>query len=240
VGDHGGVRRRGRARLALLSGVLPLLAACGSASAPSPPTGVDQLVIPTPSVDPDDFVPRIDNPWLPLRQGARWVYQVSGQLVQGGTGRIDVRVQPGTTPVDGVQATALETVEHGATTSTTTVDYYAQDRAGNVWWLGRQGVWQAGRHGAEAGLAMPAHPRLGDGWREAYQRGVVEDREQVEYVDGQLTVPAGHFRDVLGLDATSDESPGIVEERSYAAGRGLVRSFAVDGPADLVELLSGP
>ena len=40
---------------------------CGTASEPSPPSGVDELTIPTPSVDPGDFVERIDNPWLPAR-----------------------------------------------------------------------------------------------------------------------------------------------------------------------------
>ena len=56
------------------------LTACGTASDPSPPTGVDELTIPTPSLDPDDFVRRIDNPWLPLAAGATWTYQVTGSL----------------------------------------------------------------------------------------------------------------------------------------------------------------
>ena len=33
----------------------------------SPPSGVDELKIPTPSPDPDDFVRGIDNPWLAAR-----------------------------------------------------------------------------------------------------------------------------------------------------------------------------
>jgi len=41
-----------------------LLAGCGTASPTSPPTGVDELVVPTPSPDPDDFVAEIDNPWF--------------------------------------------------------------------------------------------------------------------------------------------------------------------------------
>ena len=59
------------------------------------------------------------------------------------------------------------------------VDYYAQDRHGNVWWFGREGVWRAGEDGAEAGLAMPATPRVGDGWRAAYDAGVVDVRTTV-------------------------------------------------------------
>ncbi|MEV7430567.1 hypothetical protein AB0N29_13190 [Nocardioides sp. NPDC092400] len=41
-----------------------LLAGCGTASPVSPPTGVDELVVPTPSPEPDDFVDGIDNPWF--------------------------------------------------------------------------------------------------------------------------------------------------------------------------------
>ena len=42
-----------------------LAVGCGSASPASPPTGIDELVVPTPSPDPDDFVAEIDNPWFP-------------------------------------------------------------------------------------------------------------------------------------------------------------------------------
>ncbi len=48
---------------------LTVLTGCGSASVSSPPSGVDELVIPTPSPDPDDFVAAVDNPWFPLEPG---------------------------------------------------------------------------------------------------------------------------------------------------------------------------
>src|SRR3712207_7773305 len=51
-----------------------------------------------------------------------------------GTVRVTVADEPRT--VAGVPATVVEATwpDHG------TVDYYAQDRAGNVWWLGREGA----------------------------------------------------------------------------------------------------
>ena len=68
-----------RPLLLALAAALPLLVAgCGSAPQKSPPTGVDGLEIPTPSPDPDDFVQDIDNPYLPLRPGSRWVYESGG------------------------------------------------------------------------------------------------------------------------------------------------------------------
>ncbi|MDN4162386.1 hypothetical protein [Nocardioides abyssi] len=41
-----------------------LLGGCGTASPTSPPTGLDELVVPTPSPDADDFVGDLDNPWF--------------------------------------------------------------------------------------------------------------------------------------------------------------------------------
>ncbi|WP_435743500.1 hypothetical protein [Nocardioides sp. SYSU DS0663] len=48
--------------------VAVVLTATGCATGPpaSPPTGIDGLVVPTPSPDPDDFVEGIDNPWFPF------------------------------------------------------------------------------------------------------------------------------------------------------------------------------
>ena len=56
-----------------------------------------------------------------------------------------------------------------------TIDWYAQDRRGNVWYFGEateeldcrgrvtstEGSWQAGVDGAKPGIFMPAHPRVG-------------------------------------------------------------------------------
>ncbi|MFC6344343.1 hypothetical protein ACFP8W_20335, partial [Nocardioides hankookensis] len=68
------------------------LAACGSASVSSPPSGIDELTIPTPSPDPHDFVDGVDNPWLPLPPGRTWTYDVVD--VHGGH-ELTVTVEPG-------------------------------------------------------------------------------------------------------------------------------------------------
>ena len=44
---------------------------------PSDSPGINGLVIPTPTPDPDDFVDVVDNPWLPLEAGATWRYEVT-------------------------------------------------------------------------------------------------------------------------------------------------------------------
>jgi hypothetical protein len=236
VRHDGRVRRRRSGGVAATLLVAALASGCGTASEPSPPTGVDQLVIPTPSVDPQDFVEGIDNPWLPLAPGATWSYRVSG--TPGGVDdealTVTVRDQPET--VAGVAATVVDT--RGPAGDRT--DFYAQDRGGNVWWLGRDGVWRAGDDGAEAGLAMPRHPRIGDGWRTAFLAGVVEDHTEVTATDAAFTTPAGSFTGAVQLETASPLEPDRSTQDSYARGVGLVRTVATDGPAYLAVLVSGP
>ena len=62
---------------AALAGLL-LVSGCGAGPTPSPPSGVDDLVIPTPDPRPQDFTTRIDNPWLPLAPGASSSYTLVG------------------------------------------------------------------------------------------------------------------------------------------------------------------
>src|ERR1044072_2652040 len=82
--------------VALMAAVLlssTLLSGCGAAGQANPteigPQGVDELVVPTPSPDPDDFVDDVDNPWLPFAPGTVWTYDVAGGVVQHLEGRVE-------------------------------------------------------------------------------------------------------------------------------------------------------
>jgi hypothetical protein len=203
-----GTRGRLRAALAVLSLVL----------------GVDGLVIPTPSVDPDDFVTGVDNPWLPLPVGATWEYAVTGAH----PGRAVVTTAEGP-DIEGVATTAVRSVtvpEDGSRSVTT--DFYAQDDDGNVWWFGRLGEWQAGADGAEAGLAMSAHPRQGDGYRQAYAPDLVDRRAEVLGVDFDRTLPAGEYDDLVAVRVTSPLA-GVTTQAWYAEHVGLVALDTVSG-----------
>ncbi|KAA1427246.1 hypothetical protein [Nocardioides antri] len=215
--------RRARLMAAVLG--VALLGGCGSASAPSPPTGVDELVIPSPSLDAADFVDEIDNPWLPLAPGNEWVYQGS----EAGA-RSVVTVLDDHREIQGVTATVVRTtvtdVQGREVEDRTT--WFAQDEDGNVWSLGEDGVWEAGVGGAEAGLAMPARPRIGDGYRTEYLAGVAEDSAQVVSLDGSASVPYGDLTDLLETEVTSPLAPGVVERRLFARDIGLVRVVTDD------------
>ena len=185
------------------------------------PTGVDELEIPTPSPDPDDFVGQVDNPLLPLAAGNRWSYESSaGDMTE-------VRVAPDT-----------RTIQDGTVQESSA--WYAEDTAGNVWLLGEDtadGAWEAGVDGAEAGLAMPAEPRVGDGYRQELADGVAEDRVTVLSVDESVNVQAGSYADVLQTEVVTPLVPGRIEHRSYASGVGLVFSETVAGGSERLELV---
>ena len=201
----GSMSTSGPVRVTVLTLLALLLTACGTASAPSPPAGVDELVVPTPSPDPDDYVADVDNPWFTLRPGAESSWEV---VDDRGRHRVDVTVERAAA-IGGVPVTARTTTGD----SGEVVDYYAQDVDGNVWWLGREGEWVAGTDGAEAGLAMPATPRVGDGYRSAYAEGVVEDRVTVISLED----------DALVTEVRSDLEPGAVTTLTYQRGTGPVR-----------------
>lgn len=223
---------------ALLAGVaVAALAGCGGSELLSPPTGVDQLVIPTPSPRPADFVERIDNPWLAWRPGSSTTYRQSGStgaVVE----EVTVTVSATPTPVAGLAATVLTTSWTGGRQ---TVDWFAQDRDGNVWWLGRDGSWTAGQDGAQAGLWMPAAPRVGDGFRQGAAEDVSEDVATItlapdEGSDEGSGDPSPSPSDGPSGASTSAGSttevqvrsvldPGAVSIRTYVEGAGLVRDL---------------
>lgn len=225
-----------------------LLAGCGGDPVEIGPQGVDGLEVPTPSPDPGDFVDRIDNPYLPLLPGTRWVYESTGEDPV----TVTVTVTEETREVAGVTTTVV----HGVTTDAAGElleeghDWFAQDRAGNVWSFGEdttaydgrgrpepEGSWEAGVDGAQAGLAMPAVPRVGDGYQQELLEGVAEDRAEVLALDEQREVAGVDHGDLLVTEDTSPLEPGLVERTYYAPGLGPVLTETVSGGDERVELV---
>jgi hypothetical protein len=227
-------RRAGTARVATLVLAAALLAACGATPVAQPPTGIDGLTIPTPSPTPADFVGSVDNPWFPLVPGTRWTYS---RYTPSGSDTLTATVLTRHHRVAGVDTTAVrwEVRLRSGRTPTLSVRWYAQDTAGNVWWFGQRVIrqsprvdllatrsWAAGRHGAEAGLAMSAAPRVGDGYANGFEPGVVESHSTVLSVDATVALPT---RDYRGTVSTRDLSPlhPVREVRSfYARDIGMV------------------
>ncbi len=234
--------------LALALPGLLLLGGCVGQPPTIDPSGVDGLQIPLVSPDPSDFVERIDNPWFPLEPGTVWTYATGARgsgttLVVTVTDRTRVLAGVRTIEVHEVETdTAGRVVEEGR-------DWFAQDTSGNVWRFGEEtsstdpvsaaldADWQAGVAGAQAGLMMPATPRLGDGYREAYLPGTVEDQVTVLSLTQQRTVEAGTFEDLLLIQEESPLATGLVEHSYYAVGLGLVHQEPIAGAGDRVSLV---
>ena len=255
------VGRRWR-RLAVVASLLALvlpLSACVGEPPSIDPSGVDELQIPTPSPDPADFVAVVDNPWFPLEPGTEWTYRSTAPAVATGAApagaepadELTRTVADGTRVVAGVTTVEVEEVltDRLGRVLLEVSEWYAQDTAGNVWTFGAESTsygvsgadappsWEAGVSGAEAGLVMPAVPRVGDGYLRAYRPGVVEDRVRVVSLDEAVEVPAGAFDGLLELEVTSGLEPGLVVRTYYAPGLGLVRSATAAGTTRRLELV---
>src|SRR4051794_33813181 len=110
---------------------LTALATCALAvGAPATSAGTGPPPLPPGS----DFVRTIDNPWFPLPVGTVLTYHGEDEGVPAS----DVlRVTRKTRVIAGVRATVVDDrVYKRGRLAERTHDYYAQDRAGNVWYLG--------------------------------------------------------------------------------------------------------
>ncbi len=202
--------------------------------------------------DPDSFVRRIDNPYMPWLRGSRWVYVEHGPE---GDEHIVVKVLDRTRKIEGIRATVVHDVVtlHGKVIEKT-FDWYAQDWRGNVWYLGEatrayedgevstEGSWETGVDGAKAGIAMFGFPRVGRLYWQEYYAGHAEDQGKVLSKANRVTVPAGRYRHVLLTEDTTPLEPAVQEFKFYAPGVGTVLEVIVSPEQGRAELLrfSGP
>jgi hypothetical protein len=197
-----------------------------------------------------NFVSAIDNRYYPLPVGRTWVYRG----IKDGQSQVDtVRVLARTKLVaEGIRARVVSDIAtHGTKVLEKTYDWYAQDKQGNVWYLGedttaylpngkadKSGSWQAGVHDAEPGLIMEAAPKVTDSYRQEYQAGSAEDTAWIVGGARTIAVPYGTFHHVLSsLEATRVE-PGMYDEKVYAPGVGIVRERALTGPTETAALVA--
>ena len=202
-----------------------------------------------PVLNPADFVKVIDNPYYPLPVGRTLIYRG----VKDGKSQVDrVHVTSRTKVLEGITATSVTDVaRHRGKLLEKTTDWFAQDKRGNVWYLGektaeylpdgkidRSGSWRAGIHDAEPGIIMKANPRVPDAYRQEYLVGSAEDTAWIVARGGSFTVPFGTVHHVLtSLEFTRLE-PGVIDQKIYAPGIGIVREAAVRGPAEVANLVS--
>jgi hypothetical protein len=237
----------------LAAAALPLaLAACGSSgkqpstSAPSPNAA---------KIDPANFVARVDNPWFPLVPGTTYRYRGT----KDGKPAIDVvTVTHRTKAIEGVRTVAVsDKLYLGGRLAEPTTDWYTQDRLGNVWYFGedtaelnakgkvvsREGSWQAGVDGAQPGIFMPAHPRIGQTFRQEYYKGHAEDHFTIVSLSAPVRVPWGSSRNAMRTTERTPLEPKVLDSKYYVRGIGTVQELQLKGPgherSDLVSVKRG-
>ena len=230
----------------------PLLASCdpqssqpfdapSDAGVPLSATVVEPESFYGPKFDPDSFVHRVDNRLFPLVPGTQFVYK--GE--EDGEEETNVTLVMKTRKhILGISAVVvLDRVFVGGELKEKTFDWYAQDTRGNVWYLGEdteeledgkivstEGSWEAGVKGARAGIIMPAHPAVGQHYRQEFFVGEAEDEAQVVDRGLDITVPYGSFHDCIKTVEWTRLEPGIKEAKFYCPGVGFVRATDVQGP----------
>ncbi|KAA1417830.1 hypothetical protein F0U44_16225 [Nocardioides humilatus] len=222
-----------------------LLAGCGSddggQSKDAPAAASDAPPSDLPSeLDPVGTGPEVTNPWFPLEPGTRWTYR---EVDEDGEALTVVVTATNQTRMiaNGVEARIVrDTVSLDGEVVEDTFDWYAQDADGTVWYLGedtaefedgaissREGSFEAGVDGAQAGIAMPAEPSIGDTYRQEYAVGVAEDNGEVLALDAHAKVPAGTYDGLVQTADTNALEPDALENKFYARGIGPVLTIDV-------------
>ena len=218
----------------------------GSGSPQDLPQGAEPV-----DLDPGAFTTRIDNPYWPMDPGTRWTYRETDQ--EGARLEVVVTVSDQTEKIaNGVTARVVrDTVTEDGEIIEDTFDWYAQDKEGNIWYLGentaefdkgklvtKEGSFEAGVDGALPGIIMPADPKDGMQYRQEYFKGKAEDNGEVLSTDEMAQSPYGQFDNALLTKDTITIEPNVLEYKLYAKGVGPVLTLGVSGgPGSHEELL---
>jgi hypothetical protein len=217
-------------RIAIVVAAVVAPAAAGSSSAPARSTA--------------------QNAWFPLKPGTVFVYRGTED---GDALREVVTVTKKTKVINGTRCTVVEDLlyRNGRLAERTT-DWYWKDRAGNVWYFGedtaeldakgkvvsREGSWQAGRDGATPGVFMPAKPHPGFAGQQEHHKGHAEDRYRIVSLTRPVSVPYRSVQRAMLVEEFSPLEPGVLDQKMYVRGVGLVLERTVKGGNETLELVS--
>jgi hypothetical protein len=223
--------------VAAFLGATSAFSASGARSCPRPPSL------------PDAFASQIDNAYLPLTPGMTLTYK--GKL--DGTSATDVfTVTHDTKQILGVTTTVVhdQVFQHGDLVEDT-FDWFAQDASGNVWYFGEdtkeldhgqvvstEGSWEAGVNNARAGIFMPATPTVGQVFKQEDAKNVAEDCTKIVDLHASIKTPYVTSSDALKTEEFSLLEPGVLDNKYYVPGIGLVAERTVQGGTDVLDLVS--
>ena len=193
-----------------------------------------------PVIDPANFSSDITNPYFPLKPGT--VFKFEGSR-DGVARRDDMTVTDETKMIMGVKTVVVRDVASSDTEIVEkTVDWYAQDKDGNVWYFGEDtaeyangkvtntdGTWMAGVDGAIPGIIMKAKPTVGEGYRQEYRPGVAEDYAKVINTEATAGGPTGKYEKVVVTEDTDLLDKSKFEHKWFAPNIGLIGTDGMVG-----------
>jgi hypothetical protein len=182
----------------------------------------------------------ITNPYLPLAS-------LKQDILENKTERVERTAKPEvhkTFQIGGqtVEALTVEDREFTASGDLTeaTLDYFAQDDDGNVYYLGEDvdeykngkvsghgGAWLLGKDTQRPGLLMPAHPKIGDTFKSEDVPKITWEVDEVVSLSETVTVPAGTFQNCVKIKETA--SDGDTEIKFYAPDVGCIEEVESGG-----------
>jgi hypothetical protein len=193
----------------------------------------------TVSITGADLSQVVDNTFFPAPPGATWSYQ--GET-EDGTELINVAVlsaadMNGSKVVMGFDARVIrDTVFLDGELVEDTWDWYGQDAAGNVWYIGEDtaeyengmivcncGAWEWGVDGALPGYQMLASPQVGD----AYRRAKAMPRKHARPGLRGTPLAAVDYSPWKRVVAEQKNTSPVDRHRHHGAGR-RARRHAVD------------
>ena len=184
-----------------------------------------------PIINPTNFTTTIDNPYFPLTPGTTFTY-----LSRNGTIRDVFAVTHDTRVINRVTCVQVhDSVYTNDELTEDTLDFFAQDREGNVWYFGEntaefengllatiEGSFLSGVNHDKAGIIMKAHPAPGDFYRQEFSLGNAEDFAENLNLNSRVVVPYGRFNNCLKSQETTPLEPDALENKYYAPGVGNV------------------
>ena len=181
----------------------------------------------------------ITNPWLPLKPGARYIYE--GTTVDGKdklAHKVDFIVTDLVKEVAGVKSVVAYVIDYeDEELVEKELAFYAQADDKTVWYMGehpeefddgefdKAPTWFHNVADGKAGIAMPGDPQVSDrsfseGWSQTVD---FTDRGRVAAVDKKVCITLKCFEPVVVIEEFAIEEPNATQIKYYAQGVGNVK-----------------
>ncbi|NOY45427.1 MAG: hypothetical protein GXP50_08250 [Deltaproteobacteria bacterium] len=193
----------------------------------------------------------VDHPYFPLEPGATWTYTAE---TEDGVETTVVEVLDETRVVNGIECRVVrDRVYLGDGPPLggedllieDTHDWYAQDDAGNVWYMGEQvvnyeyddegnllatdseGAWEAGVNGAMPGYLMPASPAAGMSYYQEFYEDEAEDMAYVVATGIGVELEDAEYTECVQTLDWNPLEPDVLEYKYYCPDVGMVKEEVI-------------